>query len=142
MDVPLSVVQERDPKGLYKKVAAGELKGGSQSKQLITFSLFLYFYIFMYIYIYIYIYIFTYIYIYISYTSDNHKLCLLGFTGVDDPYEPPLHAEINMKNDGMTVQQSVDQIMHALRREGVSIIFPFVLYLTQCQINCLYRINI
>ena len=27
MDVPLSVVQERDPKGLYAKVAAGELKG-------------------------------------------------------------------------------------------------------------------
>lgn len=27
MDVPLTVVQERDPKGLYKKVAAGELKG-------------------------------------------------------------------------------------------------------------------
>ncbi len=27
MDVPLSVVQDRDPKGLYKKVAAGELKG-------------------------------------------------------------------------------------------------------------------
>ena len=29
MDVPLAVVQERDPKGLYKKVAAGELKGFS-----------------------------------------------------------------------------------------------------------------
>lgn len=27
MDVPLRVVQDRDPKGLYKKVAAGELKG-------------------------------------------------------------------------------------------------------------------
>lgn len=27
MDVPLSVVQERDPKGLYAKVAAGQLKG-------------------------------------------------------------------------------------------------------------------
>lgn len=27
MDVPLTVVQERDPKGLYKKVAAGEIKG-------------------------------------------------------------------------------------------------------------------
>ena len=27
VDVPLSVVQERDPKGLYAKVAAGELKG-------------------------------------------------------------------------------------------------------------------
>ena len=68
MDVPLSVVQERDPKGLYKKVAAGELK---------------------------------------------------GFTGVDDPYEPPLHAEINMKNNDMSVQQSVDMIMYELRRHGV-----------------------
>jgi adenylyl-sulfate kinase len=27
MDVPLSIVQDRDPKGLYKKVAAGEIKG-------------------------------------------------------------------------------------------------------------------
>jgi adenylyl-sulfate kinase len=27
MDVPLNIVQDRDPKGLYKKVAAGELKG-------------------------------------------------------------------------------------------------------------------
>ncbi|EWM28233.1 aps kinase atp sulfurlyase pyrophosphatase fusion protein [Nannochloropsis gaditana] len=27
MDVPLDVVQDRDPKGLYKKVAAGEIKG-------------------------------------------------------------------------------------------------------------------
>jgi 3'-phosphoadenosine 5'-phosphosulfate synthase len=68
MDVPLSVVQERDPKGLYKKVAAGELK---------------------------------------------------GFTGVDDPYEAPLHAEINMKNHDMTIQASVDVIMRELKRHGV-----------------------
>lgn len=68
MDVPLSVVQERDPKGLYKKVAAGELK---------------------------------------------------GFTGVDDPYEEPLHAEINMKNNDMTIQESVDVIMRRLHKEGV-----------------------
>eukprot|EP01038_Epipyxis_sp_PR26KG_P007808 gene7808-10604_t len=68
MDVPLSVVQDRDPKGLYKKVAAGELK---------------------------------------------------GFTGVDDPYEEPLHAEINMQNNGMTIQESVDVIMRALVKEGV-----------------------
>lgn len=68
MDVPLKVVQDRDPKGLYKKVAAGELK---------------------------------------------------GFTGVDDPYEAPKHAEINMKNYEMTVQQSVDMIMAALTREGI-----------------------
>lgn len=68
MDVPLTVVQERDPKGLYKKVAAGELK---------------------------------------------------GFTGVDDPYEAPTDAEINIKNHDMTIQQSVDIIMRHLVREGV-----------------------
>lgn len=68
MDVPLTVVQERDPKGLYKKVAAGELK---------------------------------------------------GFTGVDDPYEPPEHAEIVLRNNDMTVQESVDVIMRELVKHGV-----------------------
>lgn len=68
MDVPLTVVQDRDPKGLYKKVAAGELK---------------------------------------------------GFTGVDDPYEAPTHAEIVLQNHDMTVQQSVDVIMRSLVKEGV-----------------------
>ncbi len=41
--------------------------------------------------------------------------------GVDDPYEEPLHPEINMKNYEMTVQQSVDVIMKKLREEGVYI---------------------
>jgi hypothetical protein len=63
----VTVVQERDPKGLYAKVAAGQLK---------------------------------------------------GFTGVDDPYEPPLNAEINMKNYEMTIQESVDVLMRALVKEG------------------------
>ena len=43
MDVPLDVVKARDPKGLYKLVAAGKIK---------------------------------------------------GFTGVDAPYEQPLHPEV------------------------------------------------
>jgi 3'-phosphoadenosine 5'-phosphosulfate synthase len=68
MDVPLKVVQDRDPKGLYKKVAAGELK---------------------------------------------------GFTGVDDPYEAPTHPELSIKNQEMTVQESVDIIKRALMKEGV-----------------------
>ncbi len=68
MDVPLSVVQERDPKGLYQKVAAGELK---------------------------------------------------GFTGVDDPYEAPVNAEISLKNQEMSVQEAVDVIMRKLTKEGV-----------------------
>ena len=68
MDVPLNVVQDRDPKGLYKKVAAGELK---------------------------------------------------HFTGVDDPYEPPVNPELSIKNQEMTVQQAVDIIKRALVREGI-----------------------
>eukprot|EP01033_Poteriospumella_lacustris_P002066 gene2066-1505_t len=68
MDVPLTVVQDRDPKGLYKKVAAGELK---------------------------------------------------GFTGVDDPYEAPEHAEIVLRNQDMSVQESVDVIMRELVKHGV-----------------------
>ncbi|CAM9151383.1 unnamed protein product, partial [Ectocarpus fasciculatus] len=68
MDVPLNVVQQRDPKGLYKKVAAGEIK---------------------------------------------------GFTGVDDPYEAPINAEISIKNYEHTIQQSVDIIFRKLREEGV-----------------------
>jgi adenylylsulfate kinase len=29
IDAPLSVLEERDPKGLYKKARAGEIKGNS-----------------------------------------------------------------------------------------------------------------
>lgn len=68
MDVPLTVVQKRDPKGLYKKVAAGQLK---------------------------------------------------GFTGVDDPYEPPVNPELSIKNQEMTVQAAVDIILRKLVSEGV-----------------------
>jgi 3'-phosphoadenosine 5'-phosphosulfate synthase len=68
MDVPLEVVQQRDPKGLYKKVAAGEIK---------------------------------------------------GFTGVDDPYEPPLHAEIVLPNYKMTVEECVAVVIKKLRQAGV-----------------------
>ncbi len=68
MDVPLKVVAERDPKGLYKKVFAGELK---------------------------------------------------GFTGVDDPYEAPVNPELSIKNQEMSIQESVDIIMRKLNELGV-----------------------
>lgn len=32
VDAPLGVVEERDPKGLYKKARAGEIKGESESR--------------------------------------------------------------------------------------------------------------
>jgi len=67
MDVPLSVVKARDPKGLYKKVAAGMIK---------------------------------------------------NFTGIDSPYEPPLSAEVVLKNAEMPVEQCVDVLIAELRRRG------------------------
>lgn len=46
---------------------------------------------------------------------------MLGLTGagIDDPYEAPEHPDILIKNDGLTVEQSVDIIMRRLKREGV-----------------------
>jgi adenylyl-sulfate kinase len=38
MDVPLTVVQDRDPKGLYKKAAAGEIKGFTGERRLVNTS--------------------------------------------------------------------------------------------------------
>ena len=39
---------------------------------------------------------------------------LAGFTGVDDPYEPPLRPEIECHTDRETVAESVDKIMRYL----------------------------
>jgi adenylylsulfate kinase len=39
---------------------------------------------------------------------------LPNFTGVDDPYEPPLAAEVECRTDLETVQESVDKILVAI----------------------------
>lgn len=39
VDAPLEVVESRDPKGLYKKARAGELKGEPKPKYVAFFSL-------------------------------------------------------------------------------------------------------
>jgi adenylyl-sulfate kinase len=38
---------------------------------------------------------------------------LKGFTGIDDPYEPPLHPEIECRTDLETIGESVDKILQA-----------------------------
>ena len=68
IDTPLEVCESRDPKGLYKKARAGEIK---------------------------------------------------GFTGIDDPYEAPEHAEIHVPTADQSVEQSVDQIIAALTEHGL-----------------------
>tara|TARA_S200000501_G_scaffold378495_1_gene441423 strand:+ start:14187 stop:14798 length:612 start_codon:yes stop_codon:yes gene_type:complete len=68
VDVPLDVAESRDPKGLYKKARAGEIK---------------------------------------------------NFTGIDDPYEPPLNAEVILNSHEMSLQEEVDTLLNVLRERGI-----------------------
>ncbi|HEU4394731.1 MAG TPA: adenylyl-sulfate kinase [Planctomycetota bacterium] len=65
---PIPVLSDRDPKGLYKKAIAGEIK---------------------------------------------------NFTGVSDPYEEPLRADVVCETDRETVDQSAAKILRRLEELGV-----------------------
>lgn len=67
-EVPLSVAESRDPKGLYKKARKGELK---------------------------------------------------NFTGIDDPYEAPENPEIVIPTHELSVDESCQKIIEALKKSGV-----------------------
>jgi adenylylsulfate kinase len=67
VDTPIEVCETRDPKGLYKKARAGELK---------------------------------------------------GFTGIDDPYEAPLHAELVLDGGTKTAETLADEVIAYLRSLG------------------------
>lgn len=43
---------------------------------------------------------------------------LRGFTGVDDPYEPPLRPEVVCHTQNETVEESVAKVLHALECRG------------------------
>lgn len=62
-NAPLEVCEQRDPKGMYRKARAGEIR---------------------------------------------------GFTGIDDPYEPPLAPEVECETDCETVEESVAKVLHVL----------------------------
>jgi adenylylsulfate kinase len=63
VDCSLAVAEQRDPKGLYKRARAGEIK---------------------------------------------------HFTGIDDPYEPPVDPEIHLHTDSMTLEQEVKTVIDYL----------------------------
>lgn len=65
VDTPIEVCESRDPKGLYKKARAGQIK---------------------------------------------------GFTGIDDPYEPPTGAEVHLPTAELTIEQSVERCLAAIER--------------------------
>jgi len=68
LDTPLAVCEMRDPKGMYKKARAGQLK---------------------------------------------------GFTGVDDPYEPPPHPELVLNTGTLDVTTCIEACLDLLRRHQV-----------------------
>ena len=68
VDAPIEVCEQRDPKGLYKKARAGEIK---------------------------------------------------GFTGIDDPYEAPLAAELILQAAEKTPDILADEIMSYLKDNGI-----------------------
>jgi adenylylsulfate kinase len=68
VDCSLAEAEKRDPKGLYKRARAGEIK---------------------------------------------------NFTGIDDPYEPPVNPEIHLHTDEMTLEQEVQIILDYLHDNNV-----------------------
>lgn len=68
IDCPLSVCEQRDPKGLYEKVRNGEI---------------------------------------------SH------FTGIDSPYERPIHPELTVNTDKHTVHEATQFIIQFLKNKGI-----------------------
>ncbi len=68
VDTPIELCRERDPKGLYKKARAGELK---------------------------------------------------NFTGIDDPYEPPLRAEMTIDATTVSPQAGAELLLAYLESQGL-----------------------
>jgi adenylylsulfate kinase len=65
---PIGTCEQRDPKGLYKKARAGQLK---------------------------------------------------GFTGIDDPYEAPLHPELTLDATSTSPQEAAVQLIEYLQTKGI-----------------------
>ncbi len=68
VDCPIEEAEKRDPKGLYKKARAGQIK---------------------------------------------------GFTGIDDPYEPPKKPELHLRTDQLSVAESVQKLLDLLEARGL-----------------------
>jgi adenylylsulfate kinase len=68
VDAPIEVCEQRDPKGLYQKARAGQIK---------------------------------------------------GFTGIDDPYEPPSNPELVLKPATMSIEDSVRACLKLLADRGI-----------------------
>jgi adenylylsulfate kinase len=68
VNTPIATCEQRDPKGLYKKARAGELK---------------------------------------------------NFTGIDDPYEEPLHPELTLDTTATSPQAATLRLLEYLEKQGI-----------------------
>ncbi|MFL5241364.1 MAG: adenylyl-sulfate kinase [Gemmataceae bacterium] len=68
LNTPIETCEQRDPKGLYKKARAGQLK---------------------------------------------------GFTGIDDPYEPPLNPELTLDATNISPQEATVRLLTFLEQKGI-----------------------
>jgi adenylylsulfate kinase len=68
VNTPIETCEQRDPKGLYKKARAGQLK---------------------------------------------------GFTGIDDPYEPPAKSELTIDATGTSPQEATVLLLEYLQKRGI-----------------------
>jgi adenylylsulfate kinase len=68
VNTPIATCEQRDPKGLYKKARAGQLK---------------------------------------------------NFTGIDDPYEPPIHPELAIDATSISPQDATVLLLEYLQKEGI-----------------------
>ncbi len=89
VDAPLSVVEERDPKGLYKKARAGEIKGASFLHRPLPSK------------------------------THALTLGHADFTGISAPYEAPESPEVHIKTDECDVKEAVARITEYLSSKGL-----------------------
>jgi adenylylsulfate kinase len=43
------------------------------------------------------------------------------FTGISDPYEPPLNPDVHLRTDQMTLRECLDQLLVALERLDITV---------------------
>lgn len=44
---------------------------------------------------------------------------IANFTGISDPYEPPLNPDLHLRTDRLSLQESLDRLLGALERLGI-----------------------
>jgi adenylylsulfate kinase len=46
---------------------------------------------------------------------------IANFTGISDPYEPPLNPDLHLRTDQQSLQESLDRLLEALGRLGIEV---------------------